>query len=230
VCLLGSGSRPDRLRWWRATGHPLSQDGVYASHFAFHSADLFVSATGGHDLSLRRYSAPFTPYTPYRGLNELGDVAVSPDGAHVAALGDDQVLVWRAFTGEPVAAFAAPEGRLDSGLQFSADGSAIYASHTRSGLVRCDLATRRSAPCAPPALADRRPAWALAPSGLAVGMPAVGEAAVASFWDVASPELDLGRLPDEMCPTVQPAFDATGQVLAVALADRRTVRIYQIER
>ncbi|NUP47482.1 MAG: CHAT domain-containing protein, partial [Catenulispora sp.] len=229
VCLLGYGERPDRLRLWTADGRPMSQDGVIASHFAFHSADLFLAASGGHDLSLRRFATPFQPYMPYRGLAEVGDVAVSPDGQYVAAIGDHQILVWRALTGEPVGSFAAPEARLEVGIQFSADSSAVFASHTRSGLVRCDLATGRSTPCALPALADRRPVWALAPGGLAVGMPSFGESAAASFWDVAAPDIDLGRLPDEVCPTVCPAFDPAGKLLAVALPGRRTVRIYELE-
>ena len=52
------------------------------------SAELFVAASGGHDLSLRRFATPFTPYMPYRGLGEIGDLAVSPDGRYVAAIGD----------------------------------------------------------------------------------------------------------------------------------------------
>ncbi|WP_344656346.1 CHAT domain-containing WD40 repeat protein [Catenulispora subtropica] len=229
VCLLGYGDRPDRLRFWTAAGVPMSQDGVIASHFAFHPRQMFVAGSGGHDLSLRRYEAPFSPVMPYRGLVEIGDVAVSPDGRYVAAIGDHRILVWSAFNGEVAVSFPAPEARLELGIQFSPDSGSLFASHTRSGLIRCDLATERSTPCALPALADQRPVWSLAPSGLAVGTPFYGDAGAASFWDVAWPDIDLGRLPDEVCPTVRPAFDPTGKHLAVALPDRRTVRIYALE-
>lgn len=222
ACLLGFGDRPSGVWLWTSTGLPIPNGGIVASHFAFYSADLFVAATGGHDLSLRRYATPFTPYTPYRGLSWVGDIAVSPDGRHVAALGDDRIVVWQALTGELVASFAAPEARLEMGLQFSADGSVLFASHTRHGVVRCDLGTGRSTPCVPPALADRRPVWALAPDGLAVGMPSFGAAAEATFWDVASPEIDMGRVPGEVSPLVRPVFSSVGG-LTVVLPDQRSV-------
>lgn len=230
ACLLGRGDRPDRVQIWRAGGEPAGAVGP-ASHFAFHpEPGLFVAGSGGSDLSLRRVEAPVTPVTRYRGFAELGDVAVSPTGRLVAAIGDHEIRVWVTLTGEQVAVFDAPESRLELGLQFAPDGSVLFASHTQHGLIRCDLATGRSTPCVPAALGAQRPVWSLAPDGLAIGMPFYGASSAADFWDVAWPDFDLGRLPDQIHPSVRPAFGPSGNLLAVALPDRRTVRRYTLAR